>query len=201
MFGKKNAKKPLKYPTITSFWYQQKVERIVNATAFGIDLTSFIDTREFGYDACEDKQVAHGVLDRTAGLVEITFSNEPIRQHVPPKPPTIGMWRYQTLGNKEEGYFGRLQFTFFDQDRSIRTTLKQAHAASLVSGQATTSLTIFKEEGVGDFTTKDREHGYSYESRFPFCGMSVEERYQSRHLKNWAVPWPDEGFSTDDAPF
>jgi hypothetical protein len=205
VFRKKNDKKPLKYPTATSFWDQGKVESIAKGTWFEVNLTSFIDSRGFGrsssYNPLEDEQEAHGFADWPASLVAITFSDEPIREHAPPKPPTIGMWMYELWGNEKEGYLGRLLFTFFDQDRSIRTTLKQAHAASLVSGWSTTSLVIRKEEGVGDFTAKDREHGYSYESRFPFCGLSVEERYQSLRLKKWAVPYLDEDFSGDDAPF
>jgi hypothetical protein len=205
-FKKKDDKKPLKYPTAASFWDQGKVGTITKGTTINIKLTSFIEERCAGrfasYTAPENSQEAHGFADWPhSSLVMITFADEPIKEHAPPKPQTIGMWMYEVFGTDDRGYLGRLHFTFLDQDRSMRTALKQAHAASLASGVGTTSLNIFKEEGVGDFSAKDREHGYSYESRFPFCGMSVTERYQSRNLKKWAVPYFDEDFSKDDAPF
>jgi len=108
---------------------------------------------------------------------------------------------YEVFGNERDGYIGRLHFTFLDQDHAVRTALRQAHAASLASGMGATSLSILKEAGIGDFTAADREHGYSYESRYPFCGMRVTERHQSRHLKKWAVPYLDEDFSKEQAPF
>ena len=204
-FKKKDDNKPLKYPTAASFWDQEKVATIAKATAININLTSFVAERSVGqhcYVPLENSQEAHGLTDWPgSSLIIITFADQPIETHAPPNPPTIGKWMYEVLGNKHKGYLGRLLFTFFDQDRSIRTSLKQAHAASLLSGAGTTSLTIFKEEDVGEFSAKDREHGYSYESRFPFCGMSVRERHQSRHLKKWAVPYFDDDYSKDDAPF
>jgi hypothetical protein len=205
-FSKKDDTKPLRYPTAASFWDQEKVKTIVTSTAVSINLTSFIDEKCAGrhadYTALEPLQEAHGFTDwPSSSLVMITFADAPIKEHPAPKPPTIGMWMYELFGTKEKGYIGRLQFTFFDQDRSLRTALKHAHTASLASGVATTSLSIFKEQGVGDFSPKDREHGYSYQSRFPFCGVSVRERLQSRNLKKWAVPLFDEDFSKEDAPF
>jgi len=107
---------------------------------------------------------------------------------------------YEVFGTESEGHIGLLHFTFLDQDRTIRAALKLAHTASLASGVVTTSLVILKEEGVGDFSAKDREHGYSYQSRFSFCGMQVKERHQSSNLNKWAVPRFDEDFSLDGAP-
>jgi hypothetical protein len=133
-------------------------------------------------------------------LVAITFADQPIETHTPPKPPTIGKWMYEVFGTESEGHIGLLHFTFLDQDRTIRAALKLAHTASLASGVVTTSLVILKEEGVGDFSAKDREHGYSYQSRFSFCGMQVKERHQSSNLNKWAVPRFDEDFSLDGAP-
>lgn len=205
LFTKKDDKKPLKYPTAASFWDQEKVKTTAKATNFEINLTSVSAKRSFGRHAScsplEESQEAHGHTHWPASLVTITFAEQPIEVHTPPKPPTIGRWMYEVFGTKEEGYLGRLHFTFLDQDRAIRTALKQAHAASLASGVGTTSLVILKEEGIGDFSAKDREYGCSYESRFPFCGVFVTERYQSRHLKKWALPYFDEDFSKEDAPF
>ena len=179
LFKKKEEKKP-RYPTVKSVWDEAKVKSIATSTAFEIDWPF--------------------------SLVAITFADKPREEsHAPdtrahPKPPPIGMWMYEVWGADSKGHIGRLHFTFFDQDRAIRLALKQAHAASLASGTSTTSLTILKEAGVGDFSAKDREHGYSYESRFAFCGMTVTEKLQSRRLPKWAVPRSDEDFSLDGAP-
>jgi hypothetical protein len=204
-FSKRDDTKPLKYPTAMSFWDQEKVKSIATSTTVSINLTSFIDEKCAGryasYTAPEPSQQAHGFTDWPHSLVMVTFDDAPVKEHPAPKPPTIGMWMYEVFGTEEKGYLGRLLFTFFDQDRSLRTALKQAHAASLASGMSTTSLSIFKEQGIGDFSARDREHGYSYESRFPFCGMSVRERLQSRNLNRWAVPFFDEDFSKEGAPF
>lgn len=204
-FSKKPDTKPLRYPSAASFWDEAKIRTIAASTTVHIKLTSFIDEKCAGrlpsYTALEPSQEAHGFTEWPHSLVMITFHDAPMKEHPTPKPPTIGMWMYEVFGNKDEGYLGRLLFTFFDQDRVLRTTLKQAHSASLASGVGTTSLTVFKEQGVGEFSHKDREHGYSYESRFPFCGMSVREKFQSRHLKKWAVPYFDEDFSKEGAPF
>ena len=207
-FKKKDDNKPLKYSTAASFWDQAKVATIAKARVIQINLTSFRAERGFGrsasYMLVEDSQEAHGVTDRwefPAALVMITFADQPVEEHEPPKPPTIGRWMYEVFGTEREGYVGRLLFTFFDQDGAIRTALKQAHAASLASDMPMTSLGIMKEPGVGEFSVKDRQHGWSYDSRFAFCGLQVTERYQSRHLKKWAVPYFDEDYSKDDAPF
>ena len=53
---------------------------------------------------------------------------------------------YEVFGNEQDGYIGRLHFTFFDQDDAIWTVLRQAHAASLASGANLTRLSI----GAGD---------------------------------------------------
>jgi hypothetical protein len=205
LFRKREKKNPLQYPTAASFWDQDKVKTIARATRVEITLTSFVAERSFGrlasYAPLEESQQAHGHVGWPSSLATITFSNRPVETHPPPKPATIGKWMYEVFGNEREGYLGRLHFTFLDQDHAIRTALKQAHAAALASGGGVTSLGIFKEEGVGDFSAMDREHGYSYESRFPFCGMQVTERYQSRHLKKWALPYRDEDFSKDGGPF
>lgn len=204
-FRKKDAKQPLKYPTATSFWDPRKVEAITSSTSVSINLTSFIDERCSGrhanYSALAPSQVAHGFTDWPHSLVMITFHDGPIEDHPAPKAPTIGKWMYEVFGNKHDGYLGRLLFTFLDQDKSIRTALKSAHAATLASGLVLTNLIILKEKGVGDFSTKDREYGCSYDSRYPFCGMLVTERHQSRHLKKWAVPYFDDDFSPERAPF
>lgn len=204
-FRKKHDIKTLKYPTTLSFWDQAKVKTIAASTTIYVNVTSFIDEKCAGrlasYTALQPSQEIHGFTEWPRSLVTITFDDAPLEECPALKPPTIGMWMYEVLGNKDEGFLGRLQFTFFDHDRSIRTSLKQAHATSLASGAGTTSLTIFKEQGVGEFSHLDREHGYSYESRFPFCGMSVRERLQSRHLKKWALPFFDEDFSKEDSPF
>jgi hypothetical protein len=70
----------------------------------------------------------------------------------------------------------------------------------LLSGHKYTRLTIFKKKEDGLFTQKDRQHGYSYESRYPVVGLAICSRYESAKLPKWAVPSHDERFSLDNAP-
>ena len=203
LFKRQGDRKP-RYPTVSSVWDDEKVQSIASCGWFEINLTSFVEEKGFGRSAngwpIDDTQAGYGFTTGPFNLVAITFADEPFEAHTPPRPPTIGSWMYDVWGNDRKGHIGSLNFTVFDQERTIRAALKQAHAASLISGTGITSLVILKEEGVGVFSAMDREYGYSHDSRFPFCGMRVVDKHQSSHLKKWAVPRLDADFSLDGAP-
>src|ERR1700741_2675460 len=106
LFRKKDEKPPLKYPTAASFWTESKVSSIAEHLTIEISLSSFIEVRCAGrmasYTAPEESQEGHGVVEWPRCLAMITFSDRPIQEHAPPKPPTIGMWQHEAFGSAEE---------------------------------------------------------------------------------------------------
>ena len=98
------------------------------------------------------------------------------------------------------GHIGSLHFTFFDQDRGIRSALKQARAASLISGKTITDFVIFQEEGVRIFSAEIASMATLAKAASRFCGVRFTEKNQSGNLKKWAVPSLDADFFLNGTP-
>jgi hypothetical protein len=49
-------------------------------------------------------------------------------------------------------------------------------------------------------TAKDREDGYSSESRYPLLGVYTWSEWEASTLPNWAVPYSSNRFSVENLP-
>jgi hypothetical protein len=59
---------------------------------------------------------------------------------------------------------------------------------------------ILKEKGIGLMTQLDKEHGFSYESRYPILGLVIWPTLRAASLPKWAVPTDQIDFSLDALP-
>jgi hypothetical protein len=58
----------------------------------------------------------------------------------------------------------------------------------------------FEKKGDGLMTPTDKEHGWSYESRYEILGMVAWPTLQAVKLPKWALPTWENGFSLDALP-
>jgi hypothetical protein len=87
---------------------------------------------------------------------------------------TFGIWYYSIWKNwsaPTRPGFAALELHVHDDDGKIREALYEALKMALLSGRRYALARFWKREGDGAMTAKDREHGYSYESRYPLFGM------------------------------
>jgi hypothetical protein len=87
-----------------------------------------------------------------------------------------------------------------DSDGGIRKALYESHKAALLCGQRRSLARFWKRAGDGVMTEKDREHGYSFESRYPLIGLYTWAELESKLLPSWAIPYGTDGFSLNNLP-
>jgi hypothetical protein len=210
MFFNKKREQP-ENTDIQSVWDDETLKGIADYNLFEVIVTSVTVPHRFGYMApgsaltgryAVQEEEVHGLLSGSKfTLVSLSFDDRELPEAADPmNPPAIGMWSYNVWGPRDGRKKGAIEVAIADAGRCIRTALANAHQSTLLSGHKYTSLTIFKKKGDGLFTEKDRQKGYSYESRYPVIGLSMRSRYELATLPKWAVPRLDERFSLDDAP-
>lgn len=112
----------------------------------------------------------------------------------------FGVWFYQSYSEGDRAYKRDMPFIEIwvsDKDGRKAEAMVDSHRAALISGKKRSLVRFWKNPDEGAFTAKDREHGYSYESRFPILGMYTWEEYEAARLPDWAVPFGHERFSTE----
>jgi hypothetical protein len=116
---------------------------------------------------------------------------------------TFGTWFYN-IYNDASAPTGTgiafLELYVGDDNGEIREALYEALKTALLSGRRYTPARFWKRAGDGAMTAKDREHGYSYESRFPLLGMTCWSEVETTTLPNWAVPYATDRFSLEKLP-
>ena len=108
---------------------------------------------------------------------------------------SIGKFNYDVLGPLNDGTKVPLfQITLDESDEIIKKKLLDSHQAALLSGEPFSGFCIFKRKGEGSMTDLDKEHGYSYESRYDVTGYVTWRILLSKHLPNWALPYDHQNF-------
>jgi hypothetical protein len=117
---------------------------------------------------------------------------------------TLGTWFYHLYNHSDSPAkkvdIPFLDMSLMDKDETIRRALFEGHHAALLSGRRYSFVRFWKRPGDGVMTQKDREHGYSYESRYPLIGMYTWAQLEAPSLPAWAVPYENERFSLKNVP-
>jgi hypothetical protein len=200
MFKKKRGEEPQK-PEIFVPWDDKTQDRIAALDQFNVQITSVVRLDGFGrtanYGAAKlpSFEISGFLTNPRFLYVQITFETGTSED--------FGGWFYH-LYDKGDRTHGRdlpfLEVWINDTDGSVPAALIQSHKAALLSGKRSSSCRLWKRKGDGLFTPKDREHGYSYESRYPILGLYTWSEYQSGRLPQWALPYGDEAFSLNELP-
>ena len=80
-------------------------------------------------------------------------------------------------------------------DQKIAVEMFEAHRCALISGRHYSLVRVWKRKGDGLMTALDKEHGYSYESRYEVFGVLTWCTLEARSLPEWALPITHEHFS------
>lgn len=191
----KNSQKVAEVP-----WDEETQAHFAEANRFDIHITSV--TRRLGFGATEDGgpmrepdgYEIHGIITfPKLILVELSFE----------KSDDFGGWFYG-LYNHSRSKIGIgipvLVAWVSDTDTKKQEAIYASHMASLISGKKHSSLRLWKRKGDGLFNDEDKEHGYSYSSRYSLLGMHVWGELEASDLPRWSVPYASEHFSLDEVP-
>ena len=199
MWGRKRSEEKSKKVSEVA-WDEETQSYFVERNRFDIHITSV--TRRLGFGATDDSgpmrepngYEIHGIITfPKLILVELSFdiSDE------------FGGWFYN-LYNDSSSKIGTgiplLAAWVSDADIKKQEAIYASHMASLISGKKHSLLRLWKRKGDGLFNEEDKEHGYSYSSRYPLLGMYVWGELEARDLPRWSVPYASEHFSLDELP-
>ena len=93
-----------------------------------------------------------------------------------------------------------LQVCLSDDDNQKALLLNSALRDAIISGEKYAGVRFFKKTGEGLMTPEDKEHGFSYESRYAISGFVTWQELHANRLPKWAVPTDRTDFSLDDLP-
>ena len=85
-------------------------------------------------------------------------------------------------------------------DPKIAVDMYEAHRCALMSGRRYSLVRVWKRKGEGLMTTLDKEHGYSYQSRYEVFGVLTWCTLEARNVPEWALPTAHENFSIRNLP-
>jgi hypothetical protein len=209
MFFKKKSypDEPRKEPEVV--WDEESLAHFTKQRQIDVQITSVTKRSEFG-EYAEGAPVLDPFVYEMSGvitfpkLILVTLNFERAsRQVTAASDETFGIW-YYSIWKKWSAPTGpgiaALELHVTDDDGKIREALYEALKMALLSGRRHTLARFWKREGDGAMTAMDREHGYSYESRYPLFGMYCWSEVEATTLPNWAVPYGTDRFSLKNLP-
>jgi hypothetical protein len=202
MFFKKKSYPGVHRKTQEVAWDEGSLAHFMKATRIEVKITSV--TKRIGFGGMREGEF---MLDDPFGYEVsgvITFPKLiPVTVNFERDSETFGTWFYN-IYNDASAPTGTgiafLELYVGDNNGEIREALYEALKAALLSGRRYTLARFWKREGDGAMTAKDREHGYSYESRYPLFGMNCWSEVEATTLPNWAVPYGADRFSLEKLP-
>lgn len=87
-----------------------------------------------------------------------------------------------------------------DKDEQKARLLIGALRDAILSGRKYAGVRLFKKEGEGLLTPTDKEHGYSYQSRYSVLGFVTWQELHAGRLPKWTLPTDYRNFSLADLP-
>ncbi len=93
-----------------------------------------------------------------------------------------------------------LQLSLSDRDEQKAQLLYKALRDAIISGEKFASVRFWKKKNEGLMTQKDKEHGYSCQSRYLILGMVTWIELHAFKLPKWSVPTDQRDFSLDALP-
>ena len=187
-------------------WDEKSVAYFTTATRLEVKITSITKRNGFGV-AREDGPCGPDRNDLFGYEVSgvITFPKIiPVTVNFDARErETFGAWLYNVYNDATAPTgtgIAFLELYVGDYDGKIREALYEALKTALLSGRRYALARFWKRQGDGAMTTKDREHGWSYESRYPLLGMYCWSEVEATTLPNWAVPYATDKFSLKNLP-
>jgi hypothetical protein len=121
-----------------------------------------------------------------------------------PSKANDGVWSYDRsdVTTSEGNVLGipKIDCHIADVGGHASKMILSAHKDKISCGQAHSDLRIFKNKGDGKMTDLDREHGHSYESKYPICGWVTWSDLYTKTLPKWAYEPSNKNFSPDNIP-
>jgi hypothetical protein len=203
MFFKKKSHPDVHRKTPEVAWDETSLAHFTKATRFEVQITSVIKGSGFGGMSEGSFNLDQSPIGYDVSGV-ITFPKLiSVRVNFERASETFGTWFYN-LYNDANAPTGTgvacLELHVGDDNGKIREALYEALKTALLSGRRYTLARFWKGEGDGAMTAKDREYGYSYESRYPLLGMYCWSEVEATTLPNWAVPYGANRFSLENLP-
>jgi hypothetical protein len=199
MFFKRKAKDVARQ-TLEPPWDEKTMDHFTKSERFNVQITSVTKVSGFG-------SMPHGPIREPVGfevsgiitwpkliLVEVTFDQRSSDEL------EFGFWFYNLLGKPESPQLPCLELCLADPERRIREALFETHKDALISRRQFSMARFWKRQGDGVMTAKDREDGYSSESRYPLLGVYTWSEWEASTLPNWAVPYSSNRFSVENLP-
>ena len=113
----------------------------------------------------------------------------------------LGCFSYNSIdrvgGRPADPKVPLMQLSLTDQ---FATEIYEAHWGALMSGRRFSQIRVWKRKGEGLMTELDKEHGYSYQSRYTVIGITSWCQLMARDVPAWALPIDHENFSIGDLP-
>jgi len=188
-------------------WDEKTVEGIAEQSCFDVRVTvstagrgcstpSRIDSlydRSTGY---KETYEIHGVLTHpTFSIVSLSFS-----QSSDPE----GCWYYDILDRNEyqdtKVILRKLDICLPYTDGFPERVIHDAHRDAIICGRKFSTVRVFKKKGDGLMSAADKQHGYSYESRYPVLGWITWSDLSSPAIPDWAYEPSDYRFLLDNIP-
>ena len=95
--------------------------------------------------------------------------------------PSLGVWLSDPAGQKAELLYAALRDAIMRDCKHV-------------------AVRFWKNKGEGLMTQMDKEHGYSYESRYAISGMVTWSELHAKSLPKWAMPTDYRDFSLNSLP-
>jgi hypothetical protein len=205
MFFRKQSNNNLtKWGPLTEIaWDDETVKWIAQSEQLNVSITHIATTISLGDRAnsrlpMEDRKdwEIHGVMTYPKFIpVTITFMKDEQQ---------FGGFSYDRSDNKafkgQEINLPLLRVWLSDKNEQKGLLLIDALRDAIISGRKYAGVRFFKKKGEGLMTPTDKEHGYSYESRYSILGLVTWQVVHAGRLPKWTLPTDYDDFSLDDLP-
>jgi hypothetical protein len=183
-------------------WDTKTVEWIVQIDRLNVHITHMLKTVSLGQMRANDEYrnssewSVHGVITSPKFIpVDITFTDDEEQfggffydrrddQDFDGRTinlPCLGVWLSDGAGQKAELLYAGLR-------------------DALTRGSKHLGVRFWKNTGEGLMTQIDKEHGYSYQSRYTILGMVTWPELHAQRLPRWAIPTDYKDFSLHGLP-
>jgi hypothetical protein len=166
-------------------WDEQTVKRIAERDRFDVRITQSSRHFTIGYhdenrpvlepEGCE----VHGVLTYPKYiLVNISFGKDP------------DFWLYSRFDHQDHRgkkvNLPMLEICIADPEGRAAKIVHDAHRDAILCGRNYSGVRVWKRKGEGLMTDADKQHDWSYESRYSVFGMTTWSELVSKTLPRWA---------------
>ena len=183
-------------------WDDETVKRIAQNDHFNAKVTHITKTISLGQSdnisQSSDRTYweGHGVMTYPKFIpVTITFTKDE---------QAFGGFSYDRSDNntfnEQKISLPCLRVWLSDKNEQKAAILSVALSDAIMSGQKYADVRFFKNKDEGLMTPTDKEHGYSYESRYVILGLVTWQDLHAGRLPKWTLPTDHNDFSLDDLP-